>query len=239
MYCPNCGTEIPQSKFCPECGTPLNQSSEYNQADNTPATIQPKPGNSKKKKKSKTGCLVAFIIAVIITACVLIIGIIINNINAETADNDNTTVSTSENKTTEAETTTEKNSTTKKTTKKKKDYQVIFEDDYFRARYIKVYSENGIDGVVYLKLRIENKSKQTIIVSLNNTALNQMSVTSGTAVPISILPGNASEQPFMLFTQNSDVTTADDVINVQFSFDIFDENYNTIENCKVIGFNIK
>lgn len=222
MYCKNCGKEITDnSAFCPNCGERLTNVQEVNNA--VPPLPQGANQKKAKKKKSKTGCLIFFIILVIAVAAFLIIGIL--NGNDETAVSDASATS----------------STSEKT--EKKEEPVIYEDDYIKASFIKVYSDKNVDsfveGVAYLQLHVENKSEQPYTVSLSNAAINGMSTTIGSGIPMTILPGNSSEQPFILFTKNTGVNNADDIETVQFSFYLLDDELHKVQETKTITVDVK
>ncbi len=105
--------------------------------------------------------------------------------------------------------------------------KVIYEDNTIKASYIKVYNDSFIDGTVYLQLLVENKCDKNIMVTLSEVALNNMSTTIGSGVPMVIAPGNSSQQPFIVFTGNTNVTKAEDIENLKFKFLVFDNDSMT------------
>ncbi len=179
--------------------------------------------NSDDKKKRNVGCLCGLIILIAILAIMVVL---------ITSEDDSTEEKTSGNANT---------STTQK--ESEKDYPVIYEDDYVKASFIKVYSDalvnTSVQGVAYMQLHVENKSNQTFTVGMTKAAINGKSTTIGSGVPMTILPGNTSEQPFILFTNNTGVNNADEIKEVQFSFFLLDENTNKLEETKTITINIK
>lgn len=102
--------------------------------------------------------------------------------------------------------------------------KVIYEDSTIKASYIKVYDDSFIDGAVYLQLLVENKCDKNIMVTLSEAALNNMSTTIGSGAPMVIAPGNSSQQPFIIFTGNTNVSQASDISNLEFKFLVFDNN---------------
>lgn len=102
--------------------------------------------------------------------------------------------------------------------------RVIYEDNTIKASYIKVYDDSFVDGAVYLQLLVENKCDKNIMVTLSEAALNNMSTTIGSGVPMVITPGNSSQQPFIIFTGNTNVTKAEDIKNLEFKFLVFDND---------------
>lgn len=206
--------------YCKNCGKEILESATFCPGCGC-AVAENAPDNSKKKKKTP-GCLISI---VIIVALFLILAVIIGSGDSSDTPSDNPNTSQSTNQTQES----------KKT--------LIYEDDYIKASYIKVYSDPIVDasveGVVYLQLLVENKSNQKLTVSLSNAAVNGMSTTIGSGMPMTILPSNSSQQPFIIFTKNTNVQKADDINKLQFSFYLMDENVNTVEETKVLTLNIK
>lgn len=102
--------------------------------------------------------------------------------------------------------------------------RVIYEDNTIKASYIKVYDDSFIDGAVYLQLLVENKCDKNIMVTLSEAALNNMSTTIGSGTPMVIAPDNSSQQPFIIFTGNTNVNQASDISNLEFKFLVFDND---------------
>lgn len=216
MFCPKCGKPIADGFYtCPFCDEPLPVANNATN-DNPKKT---------KKKKRKVGCLIG---AVIIIAMITIIAVIIGS------GNDDPTTSTDPSS---------NSSASQKAEEKEKAPTVIYEDDHVKASFIKVYSDANVDsvveGVAYLQLRIENKTNQTYTVALTKTAINGMSTTMMSGLPMTLLPGNSSEQPFAIFTKNTSVNKADDIKKIQFSIYLIYEDINKVEETKTITINIK
>lgn len=220
MFCKNCGKSIPDDAvLCPYCGTSL--------------VANPPPQSNvsqDRKKKKKTGCLISIVSVIALITIILVIAISGSDDGTTTTGDDGTGTTASSGK---IETTQSKNDTA----------ELIFEDDYIKASFIKVYSnpvvDASVEGVAYMQLHIENKSNQTVTVTLSKAAINGMTTTFGSGVPMTLLPGNASEQPFILFTKNTGVNNADDIEKLQFSFYLLDDNYSTIEETKTIEVKVK
>lgn len=220
MFCKNCGKSIPDDAvLCPYCGTSLV-------ANPLPQSNVPQD----RKKKKKTGCLISIISVIALITIILVIAISGSDDGTTTTGDGGTGTTASSGK---IETTQSKNDTA----------ELIFEDDYIKASFIKVYSnpivDASVEGVAYMQLHIENKSNQTVTVTLSKAAINGMTTTFGSGVPMTLLPGNASEQPFILFTKNTGVNNADDIEKLQFSFYLLDDNYSTIEETKTIEVKVK
>lgn len=110
----------------------------------------------------------------------------------------------------------------------------VYEDDYIKASFIKVYEENAVQGAFYLQLQVENKSSDNITVSLSQASVNGTSTTIMSGVPMEIRPGNSSEQPFVIFTNNLDIASMNDVKDIEFSFYLMGDSANTIEETDIV-----
>lgn len=215
MFCQKCGKEIPNdANMCPYCGNALTAS-------------QPSSSSKKtKKKKKKVGCLISVISVIALVAIILIIAI-------SGSDNGTSTDNPTTNSSGKIESSQEANNTAKP----------IYEDDYIKASFVKVYNDKAVDmsveGVSYMQLLIENKSSQSLTIGFSNAAINGMSTTFGSGLPVTILPGNSSQQPFILFTKNTGVSSADDINKIQFSFCLMDENAHIVDETETITINVK
>lgn len=217
MFFQKCGKEIPNdANMCPYCGTTLA------------ANPKPQPNvpqGKKKKKKKKTGCLVAIISVIVLVTVIFIIAI-------SGSDNGTSPDSPTTNSSGKIESSQEANTA-----------KPIYEDDYIKASFVKVYNDKAVDmsveGVSYMQLLIENKSSQSLTIGFSNAAINGMSTTFGSGLPVTILPGNSSQQPFILFTKNTGVSSADDINKIQFSFCLMDENAHIVDETETITINVK
>ena len=115
---------------------------------------------------------------------------------------------------------------------------LIFEDAYIKAYYIKLIEQDAIQGAFYLQLRVENKSTQEITVSLNNASVNGISTTIGSGIPMEIQTGNASKQPFIVFSNNLDINSVADISDIDFSFYLMDKNMHVIEETDIITLSV-
>ena len=215
MYCRQCGEPVSDNYYCCKfCGEPVSRVKISKSFYENP------------KKKRKNGCLVSAIVTASIILFIMVsIIIIAANDYGETKPNDTETT------------------VTKSQKEEKKNYKVIYEDDYIKASFIRVYSSEMVDsvvkGVAYLQLHIENKSNMTFTVAMSKAAINGMTTTIGSGVPMVLLPGNSSEQPFILFTNNTGVNHANEIEQLQFSFFLLDENIKKIEETPTISIKIK
>lgn len=222
MYCQNCRNEIPDgSRFCPACGFTIQPNVNFQQpAQNnfyppTPPVYQPPA-----PKKKNHGCLVAFITVALIFVAIFTISIILAS-----------------------DTTSGTEQTTNETNQSQQDSsadssELIYEDAYVKVSFIKLYTIESVNEAVYLQLLVENKTQQTVTVGLTNSAVNGMSTVISSGFPMTILPGNSSQQPFIIHTKNTNVVAAEDIEKLQFSVYLLDEDINTIEETDVITIKI-
>lgn len=216
MFCQKCGKEIPNdANMCSYCGSAL-----------TANGLQNNPQKKGKKKNKKAGCLAS--IVVVAVALIAIIIVIAVSSGSDGDSSGNTT-----NNSGKIESSQEVNDTAKP----------IFEDEYIKASFVKVYNDKAVDmsveGVSYMQLLVENKSNQSLTIGFKNAAINGMSTTIGSGLPVTVLPGNSSQQPFILFTKNTGVTSADDISKIQFSFCLMDENAHIVDETETVTINVK
>lgn len=220
MYCPKCGFENKDEvTFCAKCG--------YNYVTEQRGNVQPiKKNNKSTGKKVGMGCGISVLVVFLLFIGLFVLGALM----------------LPENEPTDANTTTN-NSQVDDVQKEDNTSVQIYEDDIVKASFVKVYDidevSSAVDGVSYMQLYIENKSDVTFTVSFKNAAVNGMSTTIGSGLPVTILPGNASQQAFILFTTNTNVESAEDIYKIQFQISLYDENFDIVDETPVITIDVK
>lgn len=111
----------------------------------------------------------------------------------------------------------------------------IYEDDYIRASFIKVYKEDGVEGVFYLQLLIENKSSKNITVALSSASVNNISTVIGSGIPMKLAPNVSSKTPFIIMNKNLGIKETGEINNISFSFFLMDDSANKLEETKTIN----
>lgn len=106
---------------------------------------------------------------------------------------------------------------------------VLIDDDIVKVTFVEVFEVDGLSGTCYLRLQVDNKSDQKISVYLMDAYVNDMSVTMMSGVPMDIMPGKASQNPFF-FTG----FTKDEVEKIEFKVHVYDENMKTIEETNTV-----
>lgn len=95
MFCPNCGTQIPdESKFCPSCGAPLGRSQQVqtpaSSPEPVPQTPVSQPVSTSQKKQVKTvkigKCAIPSFVVLLIVALLLRLAITVMKKSSETTE---------------------------------------------------------------------------------------------------------------------------------------------------------
>lgn len=106
---------------------------------------------------------------------------------------------------------------------------ILLEDDFIKATYQEVFEADGVDGVFYLSLLVENKCDQEITVYLSNASVNGTELTVGSGIPMTIQPGNKSKNPFIFSYSQLTISSIEELEKITFQFTVFDENFSTLE----------
>lgn len=109
-------------------------------------------------------------------------------------------------------------------TTEKEETKKIFEDNYVKVSFVELFDEKSVQGASYLKLLVENKADKNILVSLKNASVNDMTVNTGSGVPMTIPSGKSSQQPFILFTGAAGINSSDEINKVSFKMLILDND---------------
>lgn len=91
------------------------------------------------------------------------------------------------------------------------------------AEYVNLYEIEGIDGIIYLDLRVKNTSNRQIMITLINMAVNEESVPLVlTASPVVIRPGMSASGPFLIPTTTLSIDHATEVKKLIFDIEARD-----------------
>lgn len=104
----------------------------------------------------------------------------------------------------------------------------LVDDEYIGAVFLEAYEEPWIQGVFYLRIRVENKSDREIWVALSDVSVNKMSTIATSGIPMEIQPGNSSKTPFIISYSNLDISAVDELQNISFRFWIMDGNSTAV-----------
>ena len=115
----------------------------------------------------------------------------------------------------------------------------IFKDSNIDVKYLNVSEYSGVEGAVYLSLKITNLSSQNIILSLDHVSVNDVTTQSGTAIPIELEPNKTTKTPFIIFTKNTDIKSVNEIEKLDFAIRVSDSNYREIETTETLTVSIK
>lgn len=183
--------------------------------------------NNQQPHKKKLGCLIAIIIVAVIAALVVVaFAVGIDSLSdVGKAESSSTTNSA------------KADSSTSSKVKKKELH--VYKDEVLNIDYIDVYEEpDAVEGVVYLQLRVQNLSKQTVTLSLDNVAINGITTQSGTALPITLEPGKTTKTPFIIFTKNTDISSVKDIKKLEFSMNAMNDDLDFVDKTKTFSVSI-
>lgn len=107
--------------------------------------------------------------------------------------------------------------------------QVLFENDKVKVTFIEIFEMPELVGNCYLRLKVENKSDRTVMVSLKDSYVNDTVQMMGTGVPIILAPGKNSQQAFFFGYGNLGITSKDEIEKIEFKVWLMDNtNYDTV-----------
>lgn len=109
------------------------------------------------------------------------------------------------------------------------EYQVLIDDSYIKVSFIEIFEMDGLENTCFLRLLVENKTDQKVIIYLKDGYVNDFSVAMLSGIPMTIDPGRKSQNPFNFFGyKKSDISSLD------FKIVIADESLNTIAETDVV-----
>lgn len=99
------------------------------------------------------------------------------------------------------------------------------------AEFSRIYEVEGVNGVLYLDLQVENRYDQALTITLTNMTVNGESVPLvATAVPITIKPGMSARGPFIISTDSLSIDHASEVRALIFDVEARDsETFNVVD----------
>ena len=103
---------------------------------------------------------------------------------------------------------------------------ILYSDDFFTIEYIKLHDASVIN-TCYLQLKVTNNSTQKVTLLLDDVYVNDISVESGTAMPIMLESHKISQTPFILFTGNTGLS-AEEITKIEFQMNGYNESMDVI-----------
>ena len=112
----------------------------------------------------------------------------------------------------------------------------LFEDDYISASYIDAYEVDGVEGVFYLQLSVENKSDKEVVVALTSSSVNNVSTQAMSGAPMVIQPGKESLNAFIFSYSTLNISSVDELEDISFKFTVFENaTMSTLEETEVVS----
>lgn len=113
--------------------------------------------------------------------------------------------------------------------------KVLIDDDCIKATYLEMFEADGVNGVFYIKILVENKTDKTLWVHLSDTSVNGMETMAMSGVPMTIQPGNKSQNPFIISYTNLNISQLSEVETISFKFAVDDnETMHNIETSDIV-----
>lgn len=212
--CKTCG-EIHNKKlkFCPNCGVnsrqivaaKITQCKGCGHSIATNATECPKCRKKTHYNLKITGLIIGIFLFIIIISAILIGG---------------------------SDTTGDANSNTNTPASVEQENNILYSDDFFDIEYMKLSDAQGITAS-YLQLKVTNKNAQKLMLLLDDVYVNDISIESGTGMPIELESGKISTSPFVLFTGNTGLN-AEDITKIEFKLKGYDDSFNVVHTTSKI-----
>lgn len=115
---------------------------------------------------------------------------------------------------------------------------ILIDDDYITVTYLDTYEEAFIEGAFYLKLSIENKSDQEIMVALTDAAVNDVSIFVITGLPVTAQSGEKAIGSYIFTYKQLDIASLDEIKTIEFKVCVFNnETMETLEETDRISLN--
>ena len=121
-----------------------------------------------------------------------------------------------------------------------KQEQVLVDNDIVKVTFIEIFEQPGIPNTCYVRLKVENKSDKTVMVSLKDSYVNDTAQMMGTGAPIVLAPGKSSQQPFFFGYGNLDITNKSEISKIEFKVWLIDnDTYDTVLETDSLTVNIQ
>ena len=118
--------------------------------------------------------------------------------------------------------------------------QVLVDNDVVKVTFIEIFEEPSIPNTCYVRLKVENKSDNTVMVSLKDSYVNDTAQMMGTGVPIVLAPDKSSQQPFFFGYSNLVITDKSEISKIEFKVWLMDnDTYDTVLETDSLTVNIE
>lgn len=106
--------------------------------------------------------------------------------------------------------------------------QVLVDNEYIKVTFIEVFEEPSVQGMGYLRLKVENKTDKIVTVYPKDVYVNDTSTILGSGVAMTLAPGKNSQAPFIIFYANIGITSKDEIEKIEFKLTFDDENHDLV-----------
>ncbi len=107
--------------------------------------------------------------------------------------------------------------------------KLLLENNDIKVSFVEIFETPELPGTCYLRLNIQNKTAKTVMVSIQNSYVNDMTQMMGTGVPIILEPDKNSQQPFFFAYTNLGISTKDEIKKIEFKVWLMDnDTYDTV-----------
>lgn len=118
--------------------------------------------------------------------------------------------------------------------------QVLVDNEVVKVTFIEIFEEPSIANTCYVRLKVENKSDKTVMVSLKDSYVNDTAQMMGTGVPIVLEPGKSSQQPFFFGYGNLGITDKSEISKMDFKVLLMDnDTYDIVLETDSLTVNIQ
>lgn len=165
-----------------------------------------------KKKNKKKGCLASF--------CVIVVLFIVLIAVASQSDSNDTS----------SESSSEDESSTVNSEESKDDERILYEDDNFKISYIDITDPNSGLTMYIMNLKLENKSENSVFISLEETYINdtQVQFLGGNLSFDGTLPGKKSICSFSFGYDKLGIKSIEDIKNIEFTIKLTDTDFSEV-----------
>lgn len=111
----------------------------------------------------------------------------------------------------------------------------VYSDNTMDVSFEGLSNQAGLDGELFIRLTVKNKSAKSITVALTDVYIDNTMMPTGSGVPLTILPGKSGAGVF--FGKNS--TKPEEVKKIGFKVYLLDESASHLETTKQIEVKLK
>lgn len=105
--------------------------------------------------------------------------------------------------------------------------QQLLDNEFVKVSFNRIYEVDGVEGVFYLDLDMENKTDKEIWLYLDAVSINGEMTIAMSGVPTVIAPEKKSSNPFFFSFSNLSISQLNEVKEI--SFKVVVENHETGE----------